>query len=212
MTLLRLIEFPRTTSLIIGCALLVAGILQAAAQNPTQSPPSAPTTLEGHIVEIDGQTLTVAVPEKIKVIGSDAQQKVGTLSVGDRILFPADPDEARAASVTKDKPAAGVNKANMALPVSVQTRLTAGFIAFVFVFLIAGLATGRSNNGKLAFGNPLSFCVGIDNRTSNSQTQMVFWSATALVAYLTTVFLRGWMTDWSLLGGVGIPPNLHFLA
>jgi hypothetical protein len=86
--------------------------------------------------------------------------------------------------------------------------LLAGLIAFAVVFLVAALATGRSNNGRLGFGNPLSFCVGVDNRTSNSQTQMVFWSGTVLVAYLTTIFLRGWMTNWSLIGGVGIPTNL----
>ncbi len=207
MTLLRLIERRGVVILILSCLILAAEGLQAAAQNTGESHTSAQTAVPGssvkrNILQIDGQTLTVAVPEKIKVIGSDAQQKVGTFSLGDTVLIPAaeaDKDEVPAANITKD---------NATVPVSAQGRLAAGFIAFVLVFIVAGLATGRSNNGKLAFGNPLSFCVGIDNRTSNSQTQMVFWSATVLVAYLTTVFLRGWMTDWSLLGGVGIPPNL----
>jgi hypothetical protein len=204
MTLLRLIERRGVVILILSCLILAAEGLQAAAQNTGESHTSAQTavpgsSVKGNILQIDGQTLTVAVPEKIKVIGSDAQQKVSTFSTGDTVLFTADKDEAQAASITKD---------NVTVPVSVQGRLAAGFIALVLVFFVAGLATGRSNNGKLAFGNPLSFCVGVDNRTSNSQTQMVFWSATVLVAYLTTIFLRGWMTGWSLLGGVGIPVNL----
>jgi hypothetical protein len=114
--------------------------------------------------------------------------------------------------VTADKDnvaqAKDVAKDNPRVTVSVQSRLLAGFIAFILVVGIAGLATGKSNNGKLAFGNPLSFCVGVDNRTSNSQTQMVFWSATVLVAYLTTVILRAWVTNWDLLGGISIPTNL----
>jgi hypothetical protein len=183
----------------------------------SQIPPQtsvAERIVEGTILKIDGQTLTVAVPQEVKtngetltiavpqefkVIGDDAQQKLGTLSQGDRVRLTEKGNVAQAKDVLKDNPT---------VPVSVQGRLVAGFLAFVLVFFVAGLATGKSNNGKLEFGNPLSFCVGVDNRTSNSQTQMVFWSATVLVAYLTTVFLRGWITGWDLLGGVSIPANL----
>ena len=164
---------------------------------------------EGTILKIEGRTLTVAVPQKIedqtltvavpqvyKIVGDDADQKLGMLSVGDMVRVAADKDNvAQAKDIAKDNPR---------VPVSVQSRLLAGFIAFVLVVGVASLATGGSNNGKIALGNPLSFCVGVDNRTSNSQTQMVFWSATVLVAYLTTIFLRGWVTGWDLLGGVSI--------
>jgi hypothetical protein len=197
---------------------IVFGLLSFTARAETTTPASnaegTPTSnAEGTIVKIDGRTLTVAVPQKIegqsftmavpqvyKVMGDDADQKLGALSVGDTVKLAADKDNvAQAKDIVKDNPR---------VVVSIQDRLLAGFLAFVLVFVVAALATGRSNNGKLGFGNPLSFCVGIDNRTSNSQTQMVFWSATVLVAYLTTVFLRGWMTNWSLLGGVGITTNL----
>ena len=204
----------RTHAILIfsGLALATAG-MPAAAQNAGECQTPAQTavtglSLEGNILQIDGQTLTVAVPQKIKLIGDNAQQKAGALSCGDTVLFPVDKDEAQAANVPKEKLATSVTKDNRTIPVSVQSRLLAGFIALVLVLFVAGLATGRSNNGKLAFGNPLSFCVGVDNRTSNSQTQMVFWSATVLVAYLTTVILRGWMTGWDLLGGISIPTNL----
>ena len=142
----------------------------------------------------------MAVPQVYKIVGDDADQKLGMLSVGDMVRVAADKDNvAQAKDIAKDNPR---------VPVSVQSRLLAGFIAFVLVVGVASLATGGSNNGKIALGNPLSFCVGVDNRTSNSQTQMVFWSATVLVAYLTTIFLRGWVTGWDLLGGVSIPQNL----
>ncbi len=183
--------------------LLVAGGISsgASAQTAATSEAAAQTApVEGQIQSIDGSKLTVAVPQEFTVVGDDAQQKLGALSLGDTVRLAADKKGvAEAKSVAKD---------NKRVAVSVGGRLLAGFIAFALVFLIAALATGRSNNGKLAFGNPLSFCVGVDNRTSNSQTQMVFWSATVLAVYLTTIFLRGWMTNWNLLGGVGIPANL----
>jgi hypothetical protein len=199
MKLLQLVGCRSLAILTFSCLLLATGGLRATAEN-TAGPPPGPTSVEGDILKIDGDTLTVAVPQNYKITGDNPDQKLGTLSIGDTVRLAADNDNvAQAKDVSKD---------NKSLRVSVLGRLLAGFIAFAFVFLIAALATGRSNNGKPAFGNPLSFCVGIDNRTSNSQTQMVFWSATVLVVYLTTVFLRGWMTDWSLLGGVGIPVNL----
>jgi hypothetical protein len=195
--------------LIFSGLLLAAGGLRATAQTAGESQTPAQTSvpgssIEGIILKIEGHKLTVAVPtipleHTYTITGDETDQKLGTLSTGDTVKLLVSDGIVAAKSVTKD---------NKLVPVSVQSRLLAGFMAFILVVGVASLATGKSNNSKLAFGSPLSFCVGVDNRTSNSQTQMVFWSATVLVAYLTTVFLRGWMTDWNLLGGVGIPPNL----
>jgi hypothetical protein len=91
--------------------------------------------------------------------------------------------------------------------VDVNHRLVAGGIAFAFVFFVASFCAGKPTGKFLAFGNPLSYCVGVDNRTSNSQTQMVLWSGTLLVVYLTTVLLRAWSKE-HLIGGVDIPTNL----
>lgn len=60
-----------------------------------------------------------------------------------------------------------------------------------------------------------SFFVGVDNRVSNSQTQLVLWGSTVFVVYLTTVILRiaygsGDFPD--MIGGVGIPSNLLALS
>jgi hypothetical protein len=139
--------------------------LLATAQTPRESQAASQTVpVKGDIQDIDGQTLTVAVPQKIKVIGDDAQKKVDALSRGDTVLLTADKGEAQAASITKD---------NKTVPVSVQSRLLAGFIAFVLVVGVASLATGRSNNGKLAFGNPLSFCVGPNKQLADSNGVLV---------------------------------------
>jgi hypothetical protein len=208
MWLSKLIGRRALAILIFGGLLPAIGGLPATAQttgaSQTPAQAAAPeSSVEGNIVKIDGHKLTVAVPavpfeHTYTITGDEADQKLGTLSTGDTVKLLVNDGNVAAKDVTKD---------NKWVPVSVQSRLLAGFIAFVLVVGVASLATGRSNNGKLAFGNPLSFCVGIDNRTSNSQTQMVFWSATVLVAYLTTIFLRG-RISWDLLGGVSIPQNL----
>jgi hypothetical protein len=203
MTLRRLVGSRGAAILIFSCLPLATGGLQATAQSAGDS--HVPVEFEGNILKIDGQTLTVAVPQDIKITGGNADQKLGTLSIGDTVKLSADKD---IVAQGKNIDAEHIEKHNERVRVSVQNRLLAGFIAFILVSFVAALAAGRSTNNKTSLGNPLSFCVGIDNRTSNSQTQLAFWSATVLVTYLTTVFLRGWATNWALLGGVGIPTNL----
>ena len=205
MTLGGLIGGRCAAIVILSCLPLATGGLQATAQSIGNSHGPVQTTVEGNILQVEGQTLTVAVPQNFKITGGHADQKLSALSIGDTVKLSGDKDIVAQA---KDIDAEHIDKENRRVLVSVQNRLLAAFIAFILVSFVAALAAGSSTNNKISLGNPLSFCVGVDNRTSNSQTQLALWSATVLITYLTTVFLRRWATHWDLLGGVGIPTNL----
>ena len=176
--------------------------MQAAAQGAGEHPPSVPIAVgkNGNILKIDGQTLTVAIPQEIKVIGDGAEQKLGSLSAGDNIRFGGDGPAPRKQK-TSPKTTLGFRSA-------VRRDLLAGFIAVVLVLFVAGLATGRSNNGKLAFWQSAEFLCRRRRSDQQLANSMVLSSAQVLVAYLTTIFCARWMTGWDLLGGVGIPVNL----
>jgi hypothetical protein len=83
------------------------------------------------------------------------------------------------------------------------TRSIALAIAFAIVTFCALVAT-QWNVGK--------FLIGADNRYSNSQCQLVIWSAIAITSYLATVLLRYWEGGLDLLGGVQITQNLLILS
>ncbi len=87
--------------------------------------------------------------------------------------------------------------------VSVGARLLAAGAAFGFIFCFAAIVV------KWKVG---AYFIGMDKRVSNSQTQLVLWSTTALGVYLTTVLLRAYLglgtANSDMFGGVDIPPNL----
>jgi hypothetical protein len=60
--------------------------------------------------------------------------------------------------------------------------------------------------------SPLAFLVGVDNRYSNSQTQLALWFVTVATAYAATVVLRIWSLGFDYVGGVSIPQNLLLLS
>ena len=83
-----------------------------------------------------------------------------------------------------------------------MARIMALVAGFVMVSGLAALVTR---------GRPLRFLVGVDNRYSNSQVQLVLWFTTIATVYLAAQFLRlRW--DWGLAGGVDIPNNLLVLS
>lgn len=60
--------------------------------------------------------------------------------------------------------------------------------------------------------NPWNLTIGLDNRYSNSKTQMFSWFFILLTTYITTICLRSWSGGIVFVGGVAIPPNLLIMS
>jgi len=84
-----------------------------------------------------------------------------------------------------------------------QDRTITLVVSFAAIVGIASLLLRRS---------PLAFLVGVDNRYSNSQTQMALWFVTVATVYAGTVVLRIWSLGFDYVGGVSIPENLLLLS
>lgn len=134
----------------------------------------------------------------MKVEGADARAMLDKIAVGDTI-----------AVTTSDKDgtiAVAIGKADPTKTIGTGERL----VAIVLALAIVGLVGVLLSKGKLT-----DFVLGADNRYSNSKTQLVLWSTTVFVVYLTTLFLRGYegWADWSTsLGGIEIPAKLLTLS
>lgn len=64
----------------------------------------------------------------------------------------------------------------------------------------------------VGFKNPWILTIGIDNRYSNSKTQIFSWFFILLTTYISTICLRGWNGGMSFIGGIAIPPNLLLMS
>jgi hypothetical protein len=74
------------------------------------------------------------------------------------------------------------------------------------LFLLFIIATGATE------GDPRKLIIGADGRYSNSKTQVAFWSAAVLAAYLADVMLRAKAGGSDFFGHVNIPNNLLVLS
>lgn len=88
-------------------------------------------------------------------------------------------------------------------PVSAWYRLVALAIALLCLIGAAALATR---------GRPQQFMIGVDNRYSNSQTQLVLWFGAVAIVYAAAVALRIVVLGWGYVGGVDLPANLIALT
>jgi hypothetical protein len=88
-------------------------------------------------------------------------------------------------------------------PVGGYIRLIGLGASTLIVVLAASLATR---------GRPLRFLIGVDNRYSNSQTQLAIWFAMVSVVYLGTLILRVAILGLDFVGGIGITANLATLT
>ncbi|MGA9868680.1 MAG: hypothetical protein WBQ75_19820 [Acetobacteraceae bacterium] len=61
-------------------------------------------------------------------------------------------------------------------------------------------------------GRPQRFMIGVDNRYSNSQSQLVLWFGAVAIVYAATVALRIVVLGWDYIGGVDMPTNLIALT
>jgi hypothetical protein len=91
----------------------------------------------------------------------------------------------------------------VAVRVGAYQRLLAIGLSFVVLLLIATLATG---------GRPLRFLIGLDNRYSNSQSQLVLWFGALAVISVSAVVLRIVYLKWNFVGGVEATANVIALT
>jgi hypothetical protein len=91
------------------------------------------------------------------------------------------------------------------ISVSVGTKQRVLALGISFLVLL-GLATAATR------AHPLRFLIGLDNRYSNSQSQMVLWFGALAVIYAATVVLRIIYLDWNFVGGVGVTANVIALT
>ena len=91
----------------------------------------------------------------------------------------------------------------ISVPIGIYPRLVAIGGSFVILFGLAMLATR---------GKPLRFLIGLDNRYSNSQSQLVLWFGALAVIYCSAVILRIVYLKGSFIGGVGVTANVIALT
>jgi hypothetical protein len=92
---------------------------------------------------------------------------------------------------------------SVSVPVGAYQRVIAMGVSFLVLLLLAALATR---------GKPLRFLVGLDNRYSNSQCQIVLWFGLLAVIYVSAVALRIIYLDCDFIGGVGVTGNVIALT
>jgi hypothetical protein len=174
---------------VLACAAL---LLAAAAARADDAKPAT-------VVSVDAakHQVTLSVDTLYSVTGDTTAAKLGTLAPGDHVTFMPGANQTVDATTIQD--------ANVVVAVPVSTKLTAFGIAAVALLLVASWFAGW---------NPLGYFIGKDKRVSNSQTQLVLWSATVLTVYLATVLLRIWYggAAAAMIGGVEIPQNLLALS
>jgi hypothetical protein len=161
---------------------------------------NAADKIEGTFESFDPSTSTVKVllgtPDSKSLVISDPGPTAvfADARTGDRLVFV--PDDVKSPTILK-------KLLELSRVTSGQDRAITLALSFAAIVGVAGLMLRRS---------PLAFLVGVDNRYSNSQTQMALWFATLATVYAGTVVLRIWSLGFDYVGGVSIPENLLLLS
>jgi hypothetical protein len=143
----------------------------------------------------DKGTVTLTLPspfgdKALSVADPDAKARLAKAQAGDLIKFGADDSAAPSRISTLQ----GVFR-----PIGKLPRVAALAGAFAVIAALAAIMLWRS---------PLAFLIGVDNRYSNSQTQLAAWFGAVATVYLATVVLRLACLGADYIGGVGITENL----
>jgi hypothetical protein len=88
--------------------------------------------------------------------------------------------------------------------VVVSARRRAAALTLAFVAVLGTL--------WLLHASPRRLVLGEDGRYSKSKFQVAVWFITLIAGYLATIGLRWWASDWTLVGGVGIPTDLLVIS
>ena len=188
-------RFPVATLLLTCVLTLLAAPVIAAAADST-----SPTALkvrirssspDGGVVKIerlpDSAVYSVTVPV--------AYADIVKASTPERALEVEVDDAVHPTAITRIE--------KIATHVGAYQRILALGGSFITLLLLATLATR---------GNPLRFLIGLDNRYSNSQCQLVLWFGALAVIYVSAVVLRIVYLGWDFVGGVGATANVIALT
>ena len=161
---------------------------------------ATPGTIEARLYAMDLSTGSVSIErlsdEARYIVSYEDTVKKNFSEVGlDRAVELAVDDVKEPTRITKI--------GDVSYGVSHADRLIALGCAFAFLFLVTCLVTK---------GNPLEFLIGLDNRYSNSQTQMVLWFGALATVYVAAVALRIHYLGFDYVGGVGIAQNVIALT
>ena len=197
--------FNSTPAAFIAALMLVIGA-PALADTPAKSTAG---TISGELLQVDrgAAHIWLAWPrpgDKIELTVTDptAKERLSQANIrdqtgnssGDIVQTEVD-DTANPTSATKN--------ITVERPVSVANRLITLTIALAILALIAASVTRW---------RPWNFLIGVNNRYSNSQTQIVLWFGAVAVMYLTAVLVRLSALGFDYIGGVDLPANLIALT
>jgi hypothetical protein len=125
-------------------------------------------------------------------VAPEARAQVTDLREGDTVqisVIPGGHSEVRAIAVKT-------------ISISARRRVAAMALSFAIVL---GLLW-------LLHASPRRLILGEDGRYSKSKFQVAAWFVALIASYLTTVGLRWWTSDWTLVSGVGIPTDLLVIS
>jgi len=192
----RVLSLTMTLLLLLTAPALVA---RSRAQEPTSVDKTG--TLEGFLKanEPDKGTVTLTLPtpfgeKTLTVADPAAKERLAKAQKDDIVKFVV-ADATNPTRLTKLQ--------EIRRPVAKLSRFIAMALSLA---LVCGLAA------TMVGGSPLAFLIGVDNRYSNSQTQLALWFAALATAYLATVALRFLCLGADYIGGVGITENLLALT
>jgi len=188
---------------ILALLLVIAGLLwltQAWGAVATQAA-SVPAALTGEFkVFVPGTNELVVILEgRDRVIQlaagkSEERQQLAHARAGDVITIQVDD---------------AVEPENVNSIVAIQ-RPVSGWFRSIAMGIALVLAVGAASIALQS--RPQQLAIGLDNRYSNSQTQLVAWTLALTVVYLATIFLRIFVLGPDYVGGVGITANLAALS
>lgn len=135
-----------------------------------------------------------AATEQLPVKVAAEQKKLQHAAAGDEVQVVVD-------DVNTPRSITGVGK--VCRPVDAWAVVLAMAVALV---LLLGIACAVTHF------RPQRFLVGVDNRYSNSQTQLALWFGAVATVYLATVGLRLAVLGWDFIGGVAITEHLLTLT
>ena len=139
-------------------------------------------------VELEG----MADPTTLTISDPDVLNKLKSAARSDEVVVSVDKIQGQ---ITK--------LISLARPVPLEVRLIAFAVSVMALLLLASI---------LSRGKPLSFIIGVDNRYSNSQTQLALWFGAAGAIYLAALFLRVYYLGWGFVGGVGLSEHVMELT
>lgn len=185
----------------LAALLLIAAAAIAASHAEDVVPTDKSGTMEGVLKSNDPDkgtiTLTLPTPfsdKTLTVADPSAKEILAKARKGDIVKFSAD---------DSTKPSQLYKLQEIRRPVGKTSRFIALAVSLAVICLLAA---------AMVRGSPLAFLIGVDNRYSNSQTQLALWFTAVATVYLATVVLRVIYLGADFIGGVGITENLVALT